>query len=329
MKTQIISFNCLLKNLTGQILSSSYNHDVLTAVDDEKAMLLGLAKNLQNIKKGEKRVISLSAQEAYGFYDPQKIILYPRRKLPQNIGRGSTVSIVGKSGKIRTYRVIELHNDMVSLDENHPLAGQDLIFEIEALAVRPATRDEIVKDKRSVGVVDEDRERGIEYVAEPIGVVLALLPITNPTSTALFKAIVGAKTRNAMLFRPSARAARCALRAIEILQEAGERAGLPPDALQVIPDPTLDISQYLFHHDGVDFIWTTGGPKAVAATNAAGKPCMGVGSGNAPVYVHRSADLPMAVVDILVSKTFDSSVICPAEQTCVIDDAIYDEMIAE
>ncbi len=107
-----------------------------------------------------------------------------------------------------------------------------------------------LKDKRSVGVIDTDPERGIEYVAEPIGVVLALLPITNPTSTALFKAIVGAKTRNAMLFRPSARAARCALRAIELLQEAGEAAGLPPDALQVIPDPTLDISQYLFHHDG-------------------------------------------------------------------------------
>jgi len=186
-----------------------------------------------------------------------------------------------------------------------------------------------LKDKRSVGVIDADPERGIEYVAEPIGVVLALLPITNPTSTALFKAIVGAKTRNAMLFRPSARAARCALRAIELLQEAGETEGLPPDALQVIPDPTLDISQYLFHHPDVDFIWTTGGPKAVAATNAAGKPCMGVGSGNAPVYVHRSADIPMAVVDILVSKTFDASVICPAEQTCVVDAAIYDELVAE
>ncbi|QEC47545.1 bifunctional acetaldehyde-CoA/alcohol dehydrogenase [Baekduia soli] len=186
-----------------------------------------------------------------------------------------------------------------------------------------------LKDKRSVGVIDTDVERGIEFIAEPIGVVLALLPITNPTSTALFKAIVGAKTRNAMLFRPSARAARCALRAIEVLQEAGEAAGLPPDALQVIPDPTLDISQHLFHHDGVDFIWTTGGPKAVAATNAAGKPCMGVGSGNAPVYVHRSADLPMAVVDILVSKTFDASVICPAEQTCIVDDAAYDELVAE
>jgi acetaldehyde dehydrogenase/alcohol dehydrogenase len=185
------------------------------------------------------------------------------------------------------------------------------------------------KDKKSVGVIDEDRERAIQYVAEPIGVVLALLPITNPTSTALFKSIVSAKTRNALIMRPSARAARCTIRAAELVQEAGEAAGLPPFALQVIPDPTLDVSQYLFHHPGVDFIWTTGGPKAVAAANAAGKPCLSVGSGNAPVYLHATADIPMAVVDILISKTFDSSVICPAEQTCVIDDAIYDAVIDE
>ncbi|MBV8956683.1 MAG: bifunctional acetaldehyde-CoA/alcohol dehydrogenase, partial [Solirubrobacterales bacterium] len=214
------------------------------------------------------------------------------------------------------------------------LAMQDLQFgvlEDKVLKNYIATEFlyDYLKDKRSVGVIDEDRERAIQYVAEPIGVVLALLPITNPTSTALFKSIVCAKTRNALIMRPSARAARCASRTAEILQEAGEAAGLPAGALQVIPDPTLDVSQYLFHHPGVDFIWTTGGPKAVAAANAAGKPCLSVGSGNAPVYVHRSADIPMAVVDILVSKTFDSSVICPAEQTCVIDAEIYDAVLAE
>ncbi len=186
-----------------------------------------------------------------------------------------------------------------------------------------------LKDKKSVGVIDEDRERAIQYVAEPIGVVLALTPITNPTSTTLFKSIVCAKTRNAVIFRPSFNAQRCSIRAAELLQKAGEAAGLPRHAIQVIPDPTLDVSQYLFHHPGVDFIWTTGGPKAVAAANEAGKPCLSVGSGNAPVYIHRSADIPMAVVDILVSKTFDSSVICPAEQTCVIDSEIYDAMIDE
>jgi len=186
-----------------------------------------------------------------------------------------------------------------------------------------------LKDKKSVGVIEEDRERALQYVAEPIGVVLALLPITNPTSTTLFKSIVCAKTRNALIMRPSPRAVRCCRRAAEVLQEAGEAVGLPPDSLQVIPDPSLEVSQYLFHHPGVDFIWTTGGPKAVAAANAAGKPCLSVGPGNAPVYVHRSADIRMAVMDILISKTFDASVICPAEQTCVIDDAIYEQVVEE
>ena len=118
-----------------------------------------------------------------------------------------------------------------------------------------------LKDKKSVGVIDEDRERALQYVAEPIGVVLALLPITNPTSTTLFKSIVCAKTRNALIMRPSPRAAHCARRAAEVLQEAGEAVGLPPNSLQVIPDPSLEVSQYLFHHPGVDFIWTTGGPE--------------------------------------------------------------------
>src|SRR5215207_7875426 len=205
------------------------------------------------------------------------------------------------------------------------------VFEDKVIKNYVATEflNDHLRDKRTVGVIEEDRERALSYVAEPIGVVLALLPITNPTSTALFKAIVAAKTRNAMVFRPSARAARCAERAIEIVRVAGETAGLPAGALQVVPDATLDVSQYLFHHPGIDFIWTTGGPKAVRATNEAGKPCIGVGPGNAPVYVHRSADVPMAVMDVLISKTFDASVICPAEQTLVVDDAVHDDLVAE
>ena len=179
-----------------------------------------------------------------------------------------------------------------------------------------------LKDKKSVGVIDEDPERALQYVAEPIGVVLALLPITNPTSTALFKSIVCAKTRNALIMRPSARrrAVRRPRRSSSCRRPA-RRRGCRRTRCRSSPTRSLDVSQYLFHHPGVDFIWTTGGPKAVAAANAAGKPCLSVGAGNAPVYVHRSADIRMAVVDILISKTFDSSVICPAEQTCVIDDA--------
>ena len=186
-----------------------------------------------------------------------------------------------------------------------------------------------LKDKPSVGEIGSDAEAGITYLAEPVGVVLAITPITNPTSTVLFKAIVAAKTRNAVLFRPSPYGVRSAVRTVEILAAAGEAAGLPKGALQVIPDAAHDVTHYLFRHPDVDFIWTTGGPKIVQLTNSAGKPCLSVGPGNAPVYVHRSADITGAVVDTLISKTFDASVICPAEQTCIVDEPVFDEVVAE
>ncbi|HSB86058.1 MAG TPA: bifunctional acetaldehyde-CoA/alcohol dehydrogenase [Ilumatobacteraceae bacterium] len=186
-----------------------------------------------------------------------------------------------------------------------------------------------LRGKKSVGVIDEDPEAGLQWVAEPIGVVMAITPVTNPTSTVLFKSIVAAKTRNAIVFRPSPRAIRCAERSVEILAAAGEAAGLPAGAIQVIPDADHAVTHHLFRHAGVDFIWTTGGPKIVALANSAGKPTISVGPGNAPVYLHRSADVPMAVVDILISKTFDASVICPAEQTCVVDSEIYDVVVGE
>lgn len=143
MNSQIISFNCILKNKAGLLISETYNRDVLTALDTGETMLLGLAQGLQNLKKGEQRKISISADEAYGFYDLKKIILYPIKKLAKDLRIGQIISIIGKSGNSRSYKVVEFHNDFISLDGNHPLAGQDLVFEIEALEVRDATSEEI------------------------------------------------------------------------------------------------------------------------------------------------------------------------------------------
>ncbi len=143
MSIQVISFNCILKNKAGQIISSTYNREVINSIGSDSGMLLGLAKGLQNLSKGERRSITVKAEEAYGLYEPRKVILYPKRKLPRDLRVGEFVSIVGKSGTLRSYKVIHYHNDMVSLDGNHPLAGQDLVFEIETLAARAATREEI------------------------------------------------------------------------------------------------------------------------------------------------------------------------------------------
>lgn len=205
------------------------------------------------------------------------------------------------------------------------------VFEDKVVKNYVATEflSDYLRDKKSVGVIEEDVERNIVLVAEPIGVVLAITPVTNPTSTVLYKAIVAAKTRNAVIFRPSPFAVRSCERSVEILREAAEQAGMPPGALQVIPDAAHEVTHYLFKHPKVDFIWVTGGQKIVALANAAGKPGLSVGPGNAPIYIHKSADVKGAVVDILISKTFDASVICPAEQTCIIDDEVYDQMLAE
>ena len=186
-----------------------------------------------------------------------------------------------------------------------------------------------LRDKKTVGVVDEDVELGIRHVAEPIGLVLAITPITNPTSTVLFKAIVAAKTRNAIVFRAHPLATRSAMRVVELLAAAGEAAGMPKGALSIIPDPEHEVTHALFKHPEVDFIWTTGGSAIVRLTNEAGKPALSVGPGNAPCYVHKTADIEGVVVDVLISKTFDASVICPAEQTIIIDDEIYDRVVAE
>ncbi len=153
MHAQVISFTCIVKNKAGQLISSTYNREVLTVAEmSVGGVLSGLNRNLQNLKKGEKRKISVTAEEAYGLYEPRKVILYPRKKLPDTIRRGEWIVVVNKSGKQNSYRVLEMHSDFVSLDGNHPLAGQDLIFEIEALEARDATPQEIDESLNTVAI---------------------------------------------------------------------------------------------------------------------------------------------------------------------------------
>lgn len=145
MSVQVISFNCTLKNKVGSVISTTFNRDVINSVEAPQTMLSGLVQGLQNLKKGERRSINLSAEQAYGFYDPKKIVLFPRKKFGKDkvLHVGEPVTIFTKSGAIRSYRVVEIYGDMVALDGNHPLAGQDLVFEIEAVDARDATPDEI------------------------------------------------------------------------------------------------------------------------------------------------------------------------------------------
>jgi acetaldehyde dehydrogenase/alcohol dehydrogenase len=180
-----------------------------------------------------------------------------------------------------------------------------------------------VKDKRTVGIIREFPDRNLVEVAEPIGVILSLTPITNPTSTVLFKCIMAIKTRNAVIFSPHPLAWRCCSEAVRIMYETAVKHGAPEGVFSCLESHTLEDNAYLMRHKDVGLIDATGGRGAVKAAYSSGKPALGVGAGNTAVYLEKTADLNTAVVDVIVSKTFDNGTICASEQTLVIDDEIY------
>jgi acetaldehyde dehydrogenase/alcohol dehydrogenase len=186
-----------------------------------------------------------------------------------------------------------------------------------------------VRDKRTVGVIREHPDHGLVEVAEPIGVIFSLTPITNPTSTVLFKCIMAIKTRNAVIFGPHPKAAHCCHETVRIMYETALKHGAPEGVFSCVESPTLRDNAYLMGHKDVGLIDATGGPGMVKAAYSSGKPALGVGPGNTPVYLEKTADLNMAVVDIITSKTFDNGTICASEQTVVIDDEIYDRALTK
>ena len=176
-------------------------------------------------------------------------------------------------------------------------------------------------------MIREIPERNLIEMAEPIGVLFSLTPITNPTSTVLFKCIMAIKTRNAVIFSPHPKAWHCCAEAVRIMYEAAVKHGAPEGVFTCLDSPTLPDNAYLMKHKDVGLIDATGGPGVVKAAYSSGKPALGVGAGNTPVYLERTADVNTAVVDIIVSKTFDNGTICASEQTVVIDDEIYDAVL--
>jgi acetaldehyde dehydrogenase / alcohol dehydrogenase len=184
-----------------------------------------------------------------------------------------------------------------------------------------------IKDKRSVGIIREFPSRNLAEVAEPIGVIFSITPITNPTSTVLFKCIMAIKTRNAVIFSPHPNAWRCCSEAVRIMYESALKHGAPEGVFACLESHTLQDNAYLMRHKDVGLIDATGGPGAVKAAYSSGKPALGVGPGNTPVYLEKTAELGTAVTDIVLSKTFDNGTICASEQTVVIDDEIYDVVL--
>ncbi|CDM68998.1 Aldehyde-alcohol dehydrogenase [Clostridium bornimense] len=183
------------------------------------------------------------------------------------------------------------------------------------------------KDEKTCGVIEKDEFFGITKIAEPIGVVAAVVPTTNPTSTAIFKALIALKTRNGIIFSPHPRAKGATIKAARIVYEAAVKAGAPEGIIGWIDEPSVELSQTLMRE--ADITLATGGPGMVRAAYSSGKPAIGVGAGNTPAIIDSSAHIKMAVSSILLSKTFDNGVICASEQSVVVLDDIYDKVREE
>jgi acetaldehyde dehydrogenase/alcohol dehydrogenase len=177
------------------------------------------------------------------------------------------------------------------------------------------------KDTKTCGVIEKDEAFGIEKIAEPIGVIAAVIPTTNPTSTAIFKALLALKTRNAIIFSPHPRAKGSTIEAAKVVLEAAVKAGAPEGIIRWIDVPSLDMTNVVMKES--DIILATGGPGMVKAAYSSGKPALGVGAGNTPAIIDESADIILAVNSVIHSKTFDNGMICASEQSVIVDSKIY------
>ena len=183
------------------------------------------------------------------------------------------------------------------------------------------------KDTKTCGVIERDEMFGITHIAEPIGVIAAIVPTTNPTSTAIFKTLIALKTRNGIIISPHPRAKNSTIAAAKIVLEAAERAGAPKGIIGWIDEPSIELSRNVMAES--DIILATGGPGMVRAAYSSGKPAIGVGAGNTPAIIDDTAHIKMAVNSILLSKTFDNGVVCASEQSIIAMESVYDEVRKE
>ena len=181
---------------------------------------------------------------------------------------------------------------------------------------------EAIKDQKTVGVLAENKEQRTIDIGVPVGVVAALVPSTNPTSTVIYKSMICLKAGSPVVFSPHPSALKCILETVDVVRRAAEGAGAPPDAISSLTTPTLEATKTLMEHPDTRLILATGGPGMVKAAYSSGTPAIGVGAGNGPAYIHHTANIPQAVKRILDSKTFDNGTICASEQSIVIARAL-------
>lgn len=223
------------------------------------------------------------------------------------------------------------------------LAGLDKHMHLSKLAVEETKRgiyeDKItknifateyihnyIKNEKTVGVIEDNKYDSFQKIAEPVGIIMGITPVTNPTSTTLFKSLIAIKTRNPIIFGFHPSAQQCSREAARIVGEAAVKAGAPAHCIQWIEEPAMDKTNALMNHPDVALILATGGSAMVKAAYSCGKPALGVGPGNVPCFIEKTANLDQAITDLVLSKTFDNGMICASEQAIVVEEAIYEQV---
>ncbi|MEW6696609.1 MAG: acetaldehyde dehydrogenase (acetylating) [Bacillota bacterium] len=186
-----------------------------------------------------------------------------------------------------------------------------------------------IKPMKTIGVIHDDQVNKVVEIAEPVGLLMGIIPSTNPTSTTIYKSIIAIKSRNGIVFSPHPSALKCTLQAARLMHDAAVAAGAPANIIGCISKPSMSATNELMKCDEVDMIIATGGTAMVKAAYSAGKPALGVGPGNVPAYIERTANIPKAVKNIMVSKTFDNGTICASEQAVIVEECIRDQVMEE
>jgi acetaldehyde dehydrogenase/alcohol dehydrogenase len=226
---------------------------------------------------------------------------------------------------------------MAALDQHMPLAKMAVeetgrgIYEDKAIKNMYASEYiwNSIKHDKTVGVINKDDQTGLIEIAEPVGVVCGVTPTTNPTSTTIFKALIALKTRNPIVFAFHPSAQKCSAEAARIVRDAAIKAGAPENCVQWIEQPSLEATSGLMNHPGIAIVLATGGAAMVKSAYSTGKPALGVGPGNVPSYIEKTAKIKRAVNDLIVSKSFDNGMICASEQAVIVDKEIYAAVKAE
>lgn len=205
------------------------------------------------------------------------------------------------------------------------------VFEDKVAKNRFASRDlyEYIKDLKTVGIISEDQKARVIEIAAPVGVVLGIVPSTNPTSTAIYKCLIALKARNGIVFTPHPSASRCTYAAVQVMHKAAVSAGAPEGIIGCLSKNSMAAANELMRHQDIALILATGGSAMVKAAYSSGKPAYGVGPGNVPAFIERTADIPHAVKCIMDSKTFDNGTICASEQSVVVEECVREKVMEE